>query len=231
VGRRSFGKGLVQNPMLLIDSSMVRLTIARYHTPTGRLIQKPYDEGYEEYSRDLINRYNAGELSSADSVTFPDAMKYRTLTARRLVYGGGGIMPDYFVPIDTSFISEYHNKLLNRGILNLFVLNFVDMHRGELLSGFPDIDTFHKDYPVPDSMLGDLNKYAEGEGITLNEEEFGISRERIRLLVKSFLARDLWNSSGFYQVLNTYNPSVLKAVEVLEGHDTYQALLQVKKGI
>jgi carboxyl-terminal processing protease len=110
VGRRSFGKGLVQQPFMLSDGSLIRLTVARYYTPTGRLIQKPYEEGYEEYAMDLIKRYNQGELSHADSIVFPPSQQYRTLTLNRTVYGGGGIMPDYFVPLDTSIYSDYYRK-------------------------------------------------------------------------------------------------------------------------
>ncbi len=115
VGRRSFGKGLVQQPFYLSDGSMIRLTVARYYTPTGRLIQKPYENGYEEYALDLINRYNKGELSSADSIDFPESQRYQTLTLNRTVYGGGGIMPDYFVPMDTTAYSDYYRRLDQQG--------------------------------------------------------------------------------------------------------------------
>lgn len=230
VGRRSFGKGLVQNPMLLIDSSMVRLTIARYYTPTGRLIQKSYEDGYEEYSKDLINRYNAGELSSADSVTFPESLRYQTLTSHRPVYGGGGIMPDFFVPLDTSFQSDYHNKLLFQGVLNFFALNYVDDNRNGLFAEYPDIEAYMYNFQVDDDMLINLTRYAAEENIPLNEEEFEISRERLRLVVKAFIARDLWSTSEFYEVLNSSSPSVLKAREVLESREIYQALLQDMAG-
>ena len=133
VGRRSFGKGLVQQPFYLSDGSMIRLTVARYYTPTGRLIQKPYEDGYEEYTMDLINRYNNGELSSADSIEFPESQRFRTLALNRTVYGGGGIMPDYFVPVDTTSYSDYYRSLINKGIFNRFVLQYVDDHRDEYL--------------------------------------------------------------------------------------------------
>ena len=228
VGRRSFGKGLVQNPMLLIDSSLVRLTIARYYTPTGRLIQKPYDDGYDEYSKDLINRYNAGELSYADSVVFPESLRYQTLTSHRPVYGGGGIMPDFFVPLDTGFVSEYYNNLFNRGVLNYFALKYTDDLRDELHSQYPSFNDFLENFNVSDDMMKDLTEYGIAEGLPLNEEDFEISSERIGLVLKAYLARDLWNTNEFYQVMNTCNPSVMKAIEVLESFEIYQALLQVK---
>ncbi|MFC2098801.1 S41 family peptidase [Bacteroidota bacterium] len=229
VGRRSFGKGLVQNPMLLIDSSMIRLTIARYYTPTGRLIQKPYNNGFDEYSRDLINRYNSGELTSEDQSHFPDSLKYKTLVSHRPVYGGGGIMPDYFVPLDTNFISDYYTKMVSRGILNFFVLSYVDDHRTEFLRNYPSFREFNDDYKVSDEMMDALTSYAEEQDLEFDEEDYKASSEHIRLMVKAYMARDLWNTSEFYEIVNKENQSVLKAVEVLEAQGVYQALLQEKR--
>jgi carboxyl-terminal processing protease len=208
---------------------MVRLTIARYYTPTGRLIQKPYEDGYEEYSKDLINRYNMGELLHSDSIVFPESLKYQTLVSQRPVYGGGGIMPDYFVPLDTTFNSGYYNRLYNRGIINIFTLSYVDDHRSELQLKYPNFQLFMDDFTVSDKTLEELTTYASREDLVFNEEDFKVSREHIRLVLKSYIARDLWNTSEFYQVLNASNPSVLKAIEVLEGQDIYQALLQSKQ--
>jgi carboxyl-terminal processing protease len=226
VGRRSFGKGLVQNPMLLIDSSMVRLTIARYFTPSGRLIQKPYDKGYDEYSNDLINRYNKGELTSADSNVFPDSLKYRTLTTGRVVYGGGGIMPDYFVPLDTSFQSGYYRKLINRGILNTFVLNYVDDNRAKLNSRYPDFNSFNAKFECSDEIMAQMTAYATSQELEMNNTDFTRSCDHIRTIIKAYIARDLWNTSDFYQVYNTRNESYLKAIEVLKSSSEYQAALQ-----
>ncbi len=229
VGRRSFGKGLVQQPMALLDSSMVRLTIARYYTPTGRLIQKPYEDGFEEYSKDLINRYNMGELLNSDSVVFPESLKYQTLISQRPVYGGGGIMPDYFVPLDTTFNTAYYSRLLNRGMINFFTLSYVDDHRKELQAQYPTFQSFLKGFSVDDKILEDLTTYATAEDLAFDKEDFNVSKEHIRLILKAYIARDIWNSSEFYQVYNTVNPSVLKAIEVLESQDIYQALLQSKQ--
>ncbi len=228
VGRRSFGKGLVQNPLLLQDSSMVRLTIARYYTPTGRLIQKPYDNGYEEYSRDLVNRFNSGELSHEDMSVFPDSLKYLTLISQRPVYGGGGIMPDFFVPIDTSYITSYYNRLINKGILNIFILNYLDNNRDELYSSYPTFEVYMDKFRVRNALLDDLIDSAAAAGLPFQEKDFEMSREYISLLLKAYLARDLWSTSEFYQIINTSVPSVLKATEVLENQRLYQALLQEK---
>ncbi len=229
VGRRSFGKGLVQNPMLLIDSSMIRLTIARYYTPTGRLIQKPYEDGYDEYSKDLINRYNSGELSSEDSIHFPDSIRFRTLVSKRPVYGGGGIMPDYFVPLDTSFISTYYSQLVQKGILNFFVLSYVDDHRNELMAKYPTFPEFRDKFSISKQFINELCSYAEQEDLPFNEDDFKVSGEYIKLLAKAYMSRDLWNTSEFYEIINKENPSLIKALEVLDAYDLYQALLQDTK--
>ncbi len=226
VGRRSFGKGLVQNPMMLFDSSMVRLTIARYYTPSGRLIQKPYDDGFEAYSKDLFNRVNNGELSSADSIVFPESLKYQTLVSKRTVYGGGGIMPDYFVPIDTTFQSDYYRKLINKGILNTFSLNYVDNNRKKLHNKYEQIDSFITNFEITGDLMKDLTEFAEKEGLALDEEDLAISEENIKLVLKSYIARDLWDTNEFYQVINKSNHSLHKAIEVLEENELYQAALQ-----
>jgi len=228
VGRRSFGKGLVQNPMLLIDSSMVRLTIARYYTPSGRLIQKPYDKGYDEYSNDLLNRMNNGELSSVDSIDFPESLKYQTLTSGRVVYGGGGIMPDYFVPIDTTYQSNYYRKLINRGILNLFVLNYVDNNRQQLHVKYPEFRIFIEKFEPSDDIINQLITYAETQDLTLNDADFSRSKDHISHVIKAYIARDLWNTNEFYQVYNARNESYLKALEIIKDTGKYTAALDFK---
>jgi carboxyl-terminal processing protease len=176
VGRRSFGKGLVQQPFQLSDGSLIRLTVARYFTPTGRLIQKPYENGYEEYALDLIHRYNSGELSSADSIKFPESQQYRTLSLNRTVYGGGGIMPDYFVPVDTSAYTDYYGRLINRGIFNRFMLQYVDNHRKELLSRYAEFDTFNRKYQASEKEMDALVSFATKEDLEFKEEEWEISK-------------------------------------------------------
>jgi len=228
VGRRSFGKGLVQQPFELNDGSLIRLTVARYYTPTGRLIQKPYDDGFDDYAMDLINRYNKGELLSADSIHFPESQKFRTLKYNRVVYGGGGIMPDYFVAIDTTSYSEYYRSLISRGILNQFLLNYVDGKRAELKLDYPDFKKYNKDFEVSEELLSELFAYAEKEGLAYSEEDYQTSGEVINLLVKAYLARDLFETSDFYKIFNTMDPIFIKSVEVLKDPSQYKAILKTQ---
>jgi carboxyl-terminal processing protease len=170
-----------------------------------------------------------GELLHSDSTVFPESLKYQTLVSKRPVYGGGGIMPDYFVPLDTTYNSRYYSRLLSRGIINFFTLSYVDDHRKELEDKYPTFQSFLDGFTIKDEVLKDMIAYATEEDLDYNEEDFNISREHIRLVLKSYVARDLWNSSEFYQVFNTTNPSVLKAIEVLNGREIYQALLHPKQ--
>jgi carboxyl-terminal processing protease len=230
VGRRSFGKGLVQQPFPLGDGSMIRLTVARYFTPTGRLIQKPYEDGYEEYAMDLIHRYNNGELSSADSIVFPESQRYKTLALDRTVYGGGGIMPDYFVPVDTTSYSAYYRQLINKGIFNRFILQYVDEHRDDLLAEYPDFKSFQIDYQPSQEQLDALMAYAASENLPFVQEQWDISLDQISLLMKGYMARDLWSMAHFYEVYNTSNDVFNKAVEILNDPSTvYQKLAKVEQ--
>ncbi|HYW95479.1 MAG TPA: S41 family peptidase, partial [Bacteroidales bacterium] len=159
VGRRSFGKGLVQGRFELNDGSEIRLTVARYFTPAGRLIQKSYSKGYEAYSHELLERYNSGELSGEDTKHFPDSLKFHTLIKNRVVYGGGGILPDYLVPIDTSEYSDYYRDIISQGVLNQFILEYVDNNRKSLKSSYPDFQTFKKNFSVTPAIVAQLRKY------------------------------------------------------------------------
>jgi carboxyl-terminal processing protease len=215
VGRRSFGKGLVQQPFYLNDGSMIRLTVARYFTPTGRLIQKSYEGGYEEYTQDLINRYNRGELSSADSIEFPDSQRYKTLLMNRTVYGGGGIMPDYFVPIDTTGYSEYYGDLTGMGILSRFAHQYVDDHRSDLLSSYPELQGYLNHYQPGKNEMDQLVTYASGEDLEFNSGEWEVSRDHIRDLLKGYIAQDLYGAGSFFETMNPHNDVFNKAVEIL----------------
>ena len=218
VGRRSFGKGLVQQPFYLNDGSMIRLTVARYYTPTGRLIQKPYENGYEEYSHDLINRYNRGELSSADSIEFPESQQYRTLTLNRTVYGGGGIMPDYFVPLDTTAYSDFYNDLFRSGTLGQFAHRYLDDHRSEFVTKYPDIQSYNANYHPGRDVLDQLVEAASSDNHTeYDRDELEASMDRVALLLKGYMAQDLFGTSSFFEVMNPENDVFNKAVEILSN--------------
>lgn len=215
VGRRSFGKGLVQRPIDLPDGSMIRLTIARYYTPAGRCIQKPY-ESIEEYNTDLIERYNRGEMMSADSIHFPDSLKSLTLKEGRTVYGGGGIMPDYFVPVDTNRITKYHSQLSNKGILQKVHLQWIDIYRDEWMKKYGDYADYCKLFDLDDAMMKQLIAEGEKEGIKFDEEQYKKSASLIKLHLKALIARDLWDMNEYYHTINAVNESVKKAVELLK---------------
>jgi carboxyl-terminal processing protease len=230
IGRRSFGKGLVQQPFPLSDGSMIRLTVAKYYTPTGRLIQKPYTEGFDAYSKDLINRDNKGELYTYDPISFPDSLKFNTLSLNRIVYGGGGIMPDYIVPMDTSYLSEYYKTLIRKGVFNQFVLNYEDKNRKDLSSRYPSFSKFDSEFKVSNEVMQQLIKYGEKEGIKFNKEEYDKSKNQLSLLIKAYIARDLWSTTEFHLIYNQKEPVYLKSVEVMKNADLYSKKLQTYHG-
>jgi len=226
VGRRSFGKGLVQRQFPLPDGSMIRLTVARYYTPTGRSIQKPYENGDQDaYNRDLIERYNRGEMMNADSIHFPDSLKFKTLVNDRIVYGGGGIMPDYFVPIDTTNYTEYSGKINAMGINYRIALNTVDTQRKELLSKYPDIDSFRENFEVSDDLLNQMVAMATEDKIEYNDEQFQKSKDILKRSVKSYIARDLYNMAGALKVINDNSHVFQKGLEIIRDDELYNKLL------
>ncbi|MDD4993666.1 MAG: S41 family peptidase [Paludibacter sp.] len=246
VGRRSFGKGLVQRQFPLIDGSMMRLTVARYYTPTGRCIQKPYKDGIDKYEHDLINRYNKGELIHADSIHFPDSLKYQTLNLKRTVYGGGGIMPDIFVPLDTAEFTTFHRKLLGLGIINKVCVQYMDKNRAELKKKYPTFEKYKKEFQIDDAFLNALIVEADKEKAIaakstkdsvksqvnakekedVEAKEFEKSKPLIRLQLKSLIARDLWDTNEYYQIMDADNESLLKAVEILQTPGAYEKILK-----
>lgn len=226
VGRRTFGKGLVQRPFPFPDGSMIRLTVSRYHTPSGRCIQKPYEEGEkEDYYQDMKRRYDAGEFMSADSIHFADSLKYTTLKKHRIVYGGGGIMPDRFVPIDTTFYSNYYRDLVAKGVLNQYCIDYVDNHRDEILSLYPDETSFVKKFEVGDEVMQGLIARGEKEGVKFDEKQYDTSREYLRTIVKGLLARDLFETSSYFKVVNENNPVYREALRLITNPKEYKALL------
>jgi carboxyl-terminal processing protease len=229
VGRRSYGKGLVQKPLLLPDQSMIRLTVAKYYTPTGRLIQKPYDMSRDDYDKELLNRYLNGELAHKDSIHLPDSLKFYTLKNTRPVYGGGGIMPDYFVSIDTSYYSDYYRQLVRKRVIDQFVLEYVDHNRKKLIIKYPEIDEFKNNFHVDDILMNSFIQYADSKGIAQNKNDFSVSKEEIELLLKAYIARDLWSNNEFFEISNEKDPKFETALTILKNWDKYEAMLLNKK--
>ena len=215
VGRRTFGKGLVQRPIDLPDGSMIRLTVARYYTPSGRCIQKPY-ENIEQYNQDLIERYNRGEMVSADSIHFPDSLKTRTLRLGRTVYGGGGIMPDYFIPLDTTMYTDYYLDLRNKGAIVQENLKLIDRHRNEWIKKYKTFDRFNRDFEITEDMLSELIETGKHTGAKYDEAQYRTALPLIKTQLKALIARDLWDMSEYFQVINELSDSMKKAIELLE---------------
>ena len=226
VGRRTFGKGLVQKPIPLPDGSMIRLTVSRYYTPTGRCIQKPYESGkIEEYQHDLIDRYNRGELMSADSIHFPDSMRYNTLEMKRVVYGGGGIMPDVFIPVDTTRYTDYHRKLVAAGLVNRIAMNYLDRNRAQMVDTYPAFERYKQEFTIDEALMSELLDMAKAEKIEYNEEEYNRSKALIKLQIKALIARDLYDMGQYFQIINDDNPSYLRALQLINDKEAYQKLL------
>ena len=215
VGRRTFGKGLVQRPIDLPDGSMIRLTVARYYTPAGRCIQKPY-ENIEQYNQDLIDRYNRGEMVSADSIHFPDSLKTRTLRLGRTVYGGGGIMPDYFIPLDTTMYTDYYLDLRNKGAIVQENLKLIDRHRNEWIKKYKTFDRFNRDFEITEEMLSELVETGKNTGAKYDEAQYLTALPLIKTQLKALIARDLWDMNEYFQVINELSDSMKKAIELLE---------------
>lgn len=226
VGRRSFGKGLVQREFLLPDSSSFRLTIARYYTPSGRNIQKPYVKGdREDYDKDIIDRYNHGELQSADSIHFADSLKHTTLRLHRTVYGGGGIMPDVFVPLDTTQYTDYHRRLVAKGIIPQFALRYVDKNRADLKAQYPDAQKFIKEFTVTDEMLNNLVDAGKAEKVDFDKQQFNQSKEMLRTFVKAAIANDLFSTGAYFQIVNEQNDIYKEALSIINDDARYRKII------
>ena len=216
IGRRSFGKGLVQRPFNLPDGSAMRLTTGRYHTPTGRCIQKSYKEGVDKYYQDLQNRYKHKEFVNPDSIKLPDSLKYYT-PQHRVVYGGGGIMPDIFIPLDTSFYSDYYSNILRKGTLYQFTVQYVEDHRDEMKNKYLDSKDFAENFKIDDSFFDKFLKYSDKAGVKRDDKGLKASQDFIKLNMKALIARNLWNSDAFYEIFNSTDVTVKKAVDMLHG--------------
>jgi len=217
VGRRSFGKGLVQRPINLGDGTAVRMTVQKYFTPAGRCIQKPYTEGVEAYRNEKYDRYVRGELLSLDSLDLPDSLKFTTNIKHRTVYGGGGILPDIFVPIDTTSNSKSFRTILNKGLMSKYALEFVDSRRESLESTYPTEDSFVHDFSFTDSQVSDFRSWVtdEGEDLTISDEDWEASGDAIVIRIEAFIGRNLFEPSTFYRVIGKLNETLQEAIEIL----------------
>ena len=217
VGRRTFGKGLVQRPIDLPDGSMIRLTIAHYYTPSGRCIQKPYEKGKQkDYQMDVVNRLKNGELTSKDSIHFSDSLRYQTLRLHRTVFGGGGIMPDHFVPLDTTKYTKLHRELAAKSIVIQQNLRYVDNHRKELRKQYKDFETFRQQFQVPQQLIDDI--LADGAKQNIKPKDDAELEQTLTTLcpqLKGLIARDLWDMSEYYAIVNEDSEIVKKALELL----------------
>jgi carboxyl-terminal processing protease len=225
MGRRTFGKGLVQNGFYLTDGSMIRLTIARYYTPSGRSIQRPYKDGYDKYVENFLQRYSDGELMSADSIRFPDSLKYKTLVNKRIVYGGGGIMPDVFVALDTSYNSQYLNKLWNKDVLRSFALEYFDKNRSVLTAKYRVFEDFRKNYQLTPEDIKALIAKGEAEGVKYNEEQFNISKDELLLILKALIASNMWQTNEYFQIINENDKVIGNALKLISDKKRYNAVL------
>ncbi len=225
IGRRSFGKGLVQKPFFLTDGSMIRLTTAHYYTPSGRCIQKSYKNGLKEYREDYIHRMENGEMFSADSIKFDESQKFKTLINGRTVFGGGGIMPDIFIPMDTSSHYKYINKLRRKSVIYNYVLDYIDVNRNKLKLKYSDFDQFDKHFEVTTAMINKVVENGEKEGIEKDETSLEFSSNDMKKEIKAIIARDLFSRNDFYKVIYKDDKDILKALEVLENQKKYDSYL------
>lgn len=215
IGRRSFGKGLVQKPFPLPDGSAIRLTTARYYTPTGRSIQRPYDEGKEKYYSELNRRFESGELMEKDSIDFPDSLTYYTPNGR-VVYGGGGIMPDVFIPLDTTFNSELNRNLIRRGVYNEFVLNYLNKNRETMKEQYGSFQSFKTNFALDNDLMNEFFELAKNKKVKKDEEDYEKSKELIHTQITALFARNLYSVSAYFEVINQLNDSYLEALKVLK---------------
>ncbi|MGE5316813.1 MAG: S41 family peptidase, partial [Chloroflexota bacterium] len=223
VGRRSFGKGLVQRPFNLPDSSVIRLTTARYYTPSGRCIQKSYESGTDDYYSELSNRYKHGEFISADSIKLPDSLKFYT-PAHRVVYGGGGIMPDVFIPLDTTSSSKFYTDLWRKGVFNDFVLSYMEKNRGRITKDFKDFKSFKQNFGVDETLLSQFLVYAANKGVVPEEGAMEKSGSEIRYIIKGIIARNLFSTNSYFEIIAPIDNELMHALDAMQEENLFTKL-------
>lgn len=229
IGRRSFGKGLVQNGFPLPDGSEIRLTIARYFTPSGRSIQTPYNEGFDKYFQIYYTRYFNGELIHPDSLNLPDSLKAYTITNKRLVYGGGGITPDIFIPIDTTYYSDYYRDLIRTSTLINFMIAYTDRNRKDLTRRYKTFERFSKEFTFDDETIKALVAAGEKNKVMFDQAQFDVSAPELKKVMKGLVARDLWDMNEYYMVVNEDDYAIVRALSILNDQSLYERLLGFRK--
>jgi carboxyl-terminal processing protease len=202
---------------------VVRLTTARYYTPSGRCIQKPYDDGTEDYYADLTKRFKHGEFVSADSIKFPDSIKYYT-PSKRIVYGGGGIMPDVFIPIDTASNSKYYTDLFRKGLLNEYTIDYLDKHRAELNRKFPSLALYKADFEITDEMFDGFIAFAEKKEVPRDEEGLERSGYEIKTIIKGLIARNMFDVSAYFEVISPIDRELMQAIKSIQDDALFRKL-------
>jgi carboxyl-terminal processing protease len=221
IGRRSYGKGLVQRPFAFTDGSVMRLTVARYYTPSGRCIQKSYEGGNDKYFDDLGERMKHGELVHPDSIKFPDSLRYKT-KAGRIVYGGGGVMPDVFIPFDTTKYSDYYVKLIRKNYFSTFTLDFLNTNRTEMLSEYKTVEKFKEKYKISEKFMKSFLDGAAAAGVEFDQSGFDQSKTIIETLLRAFIARSLYGSEAYYLIIGEIDDELQKAIECIQNPGMFE---------